>query len=57
MHVRPGDAQWADRDRFTMGKGHAAIGLFPVLSDLGFFPQSWLDTTRASSHRSATTPT
>ncbi len=44
MHVRPQDPQWPDRDRFTMGKGHAAIGLFPVLSDLGFFPQSWLDT-------------
>ncbi|MBX2805487.1 MAG: transketolase [Hyphomicrobiales bacterium] len=39
MHVDPGDPQWMDRDRFTMGKGHAAIGLFPVLADLGFF--SW----------------
>ena len=44
MHVRPGEPQWQDRDRFTMGKGHAAIGLFPVLADLGFFPQAWLDT-------------
>ena len=44
MHVRPDEPQWPDRDRFTMGKGHAAIGLFPVLSDLGFFPQRWLDT-------------
>lgn len=41
MHVRPGEPQWADRDRFTMGKGHAAIGLYPVLADLGFF--SWDD--------------
>jgi transketolase len=37
LHVRPGEPQWADRDRFTMGKGHAAIGLYPVLADLGFF--------------------
>ena len=37
MHVRPDEPQWADRDRFTMGKGHAAIGLYPVLADLGFF--------------------
>ncbi len=37
LHVRPDDPQWADRDRFTMGKGHAAIGLYPVLADLGFF--------------------
>jgi transketolase len=44
MHVRKDDPQWQDRDRFTMGKGHAAIGLFPVLSDIGFFPQAWLDT-------------
>ncbi len=44
MHVRKDDPQWQDRDRFTMGKGHAAIGLFPVLADIGFFPQAWLDT-------------
>ena len=37
LHVRPDEPQWADRDRFTMGKGHAAIGLYPVLADLGFF--------------------
>jgi len=41
MHVDPKNPQWADRDRFTMGKGHAAIGLYPVLADLGFF--SWDD--------------
>ncbi len=43
LHVRPDEPQWMDRDRFTMGKGHAAIGLYPVLADLGFFPQSDLD--------------
>ncbi len=37
LHVDPGNPAWADRDRFTMGKGHAAIGLYPVLADLGFF--------------------
>ncbi len=37
MHVRPNEPGWQDRDRFTMGKGHAAIGLYPVLADLGFF--------------------
>jgi transketolase len=41
MHVDPKNPQWADRDRFTMGKGHAAIGLYPVLADLGFF--TWDD--------------
>ncbi|MDE2006834.1 MAG: transketolase [Rhodospirillales bacterium] len=39
MHVDPKNPRWADRDRFLMGKGHAAIGLYPVLADLGFF--SW----------------
>jgi len=43
LHVDPKNAKWPDRDRFTMGKGHAAIGLYPVLADLGFFPADWLD--------------
>jgi transketolase len=43
LHVDPKQPRWEDRDRFTMGKGHAAIGLFPVLADLGFFPDEWLD--------------
>jgi transketolase len=41
LHVDPKQPRWADRDRFTLGKGHAAIGLYPVLADLGFF--SWDD--------------
>ncbi len=44
LHVRPEDPDWVDRDRFTMGKGHAAIALYPVLADLGFFPATELDT-------------
>jgi transketolase len=43
LHLRPDDPGWADRDRFLLGKGHAAIGLYPVLADLGFFPASDLD--------------
>ena len=43
LHVKPDEPQWHDRDRFTMGKGHAAIGLYPVLADLGFFPSEDLD--------------
>ena len=43
LHVKPDEPRWADRDRFTMGKGHAAIGLYPVLADLGFFPEEDLD--------------
>jgi transketolase len=37
------DPKWIDRDRFLMGKGHAAVGLFPVLADLGYFSKDILD--------------
>ena len=58
LHVKPDEPQWADRDRFTMGKGHAAIGLYPVLADLGFLSDCpTLTTTPACSHRLAITPT
>ena len=43
MNLRDGDPQWEARDRFLMGKGHAAVGLFPVLADRGFLPKAWLD--------------
>ncbi len=42
LRLRPGEPSWADRDRFLLGKGHAAIGLYPCLADLGFFPEEWL---------------
>jgi transketolase len=43
MRLRPGEPHWPDRDRFLMGKGHAAVGLFPVLVDLGFIDHALLD--------------
>ncbi|WP_454733506.1 MULTISPECIES: transketolase [Cupriavidus] len=43
MKLRRGEPAWPQRDRFLMGKGHAAVGLFPILADLDFFPKSWLD--------------
>ncbi len=43
MNLRRGEPAWAGRDRFLMGKGHAAVGLFPILADLDFFPKEWLD--------------
>lgn len=44
-HLRfdPGNPKWPDRDRFVLSKGHAAIGLYPVLADLGFYEPSKLD--------------
>ena len=44
MRIEPANPSWADRDRFVMSKGHAAIGLYPVLADLGYFDPSELDT-------------
>lgn len=44
LRVRPEEPGWPDRDRFLLGKGHAAIALFPVLADLGFFDRGVLDT-------------
>jgi transketolase len=44
LRFRPGEPAWADRDRFVLSKGHAAIGLYPVLADLGFFAPELLDT-------------
>lgn len=43
MTLRRGAPKWPGRDRFLMGKGHAAVGLFPILADLDFFPKAWLD--------------
>mgnify|MGYP000480567529 CR=1 FL=1 len=37
MRIEPSDPDWANRDRFVMSKGHAAIGLYPVLADLGYY--------------------
>lgn len=42
LRLDPLEPRWADRDRFLLGKGHAAIGLYPVLVDLGYFPADWL---------------
>jgi transketolase len=43
LRLDPANPKWEDRDRFVLSKGHAAIGLYPVLADLGFYPPSKLD--------------
>lgn len=43
MTIRPEEPKWSGRDRFLMGKGHAAVGQFPILADLGIIPAEWLD--------------
>jgi transketolase len=42
LRLRPDRPDWPDRDRFLLGKGHVAVGLWPVLADLGYFPSDWL---------------
>jgi transketolase len=43
LRLDPKDPAWPDRDRFVLSKGHAAIGLYPILADLGYYPPSELD--------------
>src|SRR5262249_48330170 len=43
MHLRRGVPSWPDRDRFLMGKGHSAVGLYPILADWDFFDKALLD--------------
>jgi transketolase len=42
LRLRPHEPGWPDRDRFLLGKGHVATGLWPVLADLGYYPEDWL---------------
>ncbi|WP_158969641.1 transketolase [Chachezhania sediminis] len=44
LRIEPSRPDWDDRDRFVMSKGHAAIGLYPVLADLGYFDPAELET-------------
>lgn len=43
LRVDPADPRNPGRDRFVLSKGHAAIGLYPVLADLGFYDAALLD--------------
>lgn len=43
MRLRRGEPDWPRRDRLLLGKGHAAVGLYPLLVDWGFFDAAVLD--------------
>jgi transketolase len=43
LRIDPAHPDWPDRDRFVLSKGHAAIGLYPVLADLGYFDSAELN--------------
>jgi transketolase len=44
LRYDPKRPDWPDRDRFILSKGHAAVGLYPLLADVGFFDPALLDT-------------
>lgn len=46
LRVDPARPDRPDRDRFVLGKGHAAPMLYAVLAERGFFPASELPTLR-----------
>jgi len=46
LRIDPRSPGWEDRDRFILGKGHAAPMLYIVLAERGFFPASDLPSLR-----------
>lgn len=44
MRLRPGEPRWPERDRLVLSKGHVAVGVYPILADLGYFSPALLDT-------------
>jgi transketolase len=42
LNFNPKNLLWENRDRFIVSKAHAAVSLFPILADLGFFDISEL---------------
>lgn len=43
LRLNPDEPKNPDRDRLVLSKGHVAIGLYPVLADLGFYDPALLD--------------
>jgi transketolase len=43
LRIYPSSPDQPDRDRFIMSKGHAAVGLYPILADVGFFDAQLLE--------------
>jgi len=44
MRHDPSNPAWAERDVFILSKGHAALGYYAVLAQLGYFPAEELKT-------------
>ncbi|MES1206780.1 MAG: transketolase [Pseudomonadota bacterium] len=46
MKHRPGEPQWAGRDRLVLSKGHAVPALYTVMAHAGYFSRDKLNTLR-----------
>jgi transketolase len=46
LRHNPKDAEWADRDRFVLSKGHGCPALYAVLAEAGYIDHSVLGTLR-----------
>ena len=46
LRHNPKDAEWADRDRFILSKGHGCPALYAVLAEAGYIDYSVLSTLR-----------
>jgi len=46
LRHNPKEAEWADRDRFILSKGHGCPALYAVLAEAGYIDQSVLGTLR-----------
>jgi transketolase len=43
LKLRRGNPDWPERDRLLLGKGHAAVAVYPMLADWEFLPKDVLD--------------
>ncbi len=57
MNFDVSNPNWIERDRFLLSKGHSVEGYLCVLADLGYFPESELDTFSAYKSRLIGHPT
>ena len=42
LNYKIGDPSYKNRDRFIVSKGHSAMGVYPILSDIGYFDKNEL---------------
>ncbi|MED5535790.1 MAG: transketolase [Pseudomonadota bacterium] len=42
LRYRHGDPEWSERDKVIVSKGHATMGLYPILADIAYFPKEEL---------------